>query len=364
VPANLAANVDVNANLSVTFSEAINQSDFNVDLAPVVTLGEPVWSNGGKTVTFDPPAPLTDDTQYTFTIFPDGVFDLAGNGIVGVHTVQFTTAATLAGGSIAGTVAGDPGTPAANPSGTTVVAVDSSPFNGEPFNVFGSTKVAANYNYSVLYLVDGTYSIVGAKDTNGDGNLDPFTGDAVGGFGVDIDNADLVPDSIAVAGGAHVTGKNFALFDPSTASGTVQYTGSATGEHAIRVGLFDTTGFSTDDEPIAGTEALGIDHEWLINSFESGFTGDDFYVGAYMDVNDSGFFEPLTDPAGFYGGLPAPTAVHVSNGTDVTGIVVHITDPTPGITAPASIIWPKAKHNAVFQRLVDIVRQSQQQVSR
>ncbi|HET6463217.1 MAG TPA: Ig-like domain-containing protein, partial [Candidatus Krumholzibacteria bacterium] len=218
VPANLAAGVDVNSDLSLTFSEAINQSDFNVEIAPDAGDGVATWSNGGKTVTFNPTAPLATDTQYTFSIFNDGVFDLAGNGIVGVTTVKFTTATTLAPGSIAGAVTGDAGTPAANPSGAVVIATDASPFNGDPFHTFGSTKVPASYNYSILYLVDGTYYIVSVKDSNGDGDLDPSNGDAIGGFGVDVPLNDLDPDAIEVAGGAHVTGKNFALYDPSTAS--------------------------------------------------------------------------------------------------------------------------------------------------
>ena len=66
VPANLAAGVDVNSDLSLTFSEAINQSEFNVEIVPDAGDGVATWSNGGKTSTFNPRAPLLDDTQYTF----------------------------------------------------------------------------------------------------------------------------------------------------------------------------------------------------------------------------------------------------------------------------------------------------------
>lgn len=362
VPANLAAGVDVNADLSLTFSEAINQNEFNVELAPDAGDGVATWSNGGKTVTFNPTAPLTVDTQYTFTIFPNGVFDLAGNGIVGVHTVQFTTAATLAGGSIGGTVTGDPGTGANDPTGAQLIATDSNPFNQETFHVFGSNTVAGNNTYNVLYLPDNLYYIITVMDTNHDGDLDPSSGDAVGGFGVDIPNNDLDPDSIAVAGGAHVTGKNFAMFDPASVSGTVTYTGELTGP--VLVGLFDTNGFSIDDTPIAGTDAFGIDNEWIINQLDSGFTEDTVYVGAFMDVNLNGDYDPASEPAGFYGGLPTPTSVSLSNGVDRTGIVVPISDPVPGLIVTAPVLWPKAKHNPAFQRLVDMVRQSQQQASR
>jgi len=370
VPANLAAGVDVNADLSLTFSEAMDQENFLVELVPDPGDGVATWSNGGKTVTFNPAAALLDDTQYTFTIFPNGVFDLAGNGIVGVHTVQFTTASTLAGGSIGGTVTGDPGTGANDPTGEQLIVADGNPFSSA-VNVFGSATVAGNNTYNVLYLPDHLYYVITVMDTNHDGDLDPSSGDAVGGFGVDVANGDLDPDSIAVVGGAHVTGKNFAMYDPTTASGTVTYNGTAKGDYPIYVGLFDTNGFSITDEPLAATDAFGPEHDWLYNSGEGALAGGPFvegnyYIGAFMDINSSGSFEPLVDPAGFYGGLPAPTAVNLTNGADRTNIVIPISDPAPGLVVrgTASVVWPKAKPNASFQRLVDFVRQSQQQASR
>lgn len=367
VPANLAAGVDVNSDLSLTFSEAVNQSELDVRLVPEPVFGSVTWSNGGKTVTVNPGAPLQDNTQYTLTIFPNGVYDLAGNGFVGLKTVQFSTASSLAAGRIAGTISGDAGTPAADPTGATLIATDANPFNTDSFNVFGSAVVAGDNTYGVLYLPDGLYYILCVMDTNHDGDLDPTLGDAVGGFGVDVGQGDLDPDSIAVDGGAHVTGKNFAMFDPITVSGSLTYSGSANGP--VLIGLFDTTGFSLDDAPVAGTEAqFGVFGEWLYNSVDGGFTGpfveDSYYVGAFMDVNEDGDYQPASEPAGFYGGLPSPTAVNLTNGADRTGIVIPLTDPATNLLAPNAIVWPKAKPNAAFQRLVDLVRQGQQQASR
>ena len=367
VPANLAAGVDVNADLSLTFSEAIDQSDFTVELVPDPGDGVATWSNGGKTVTFNPTAALLDDTQYTFTIFPNGVFDLAGNGIDGVHTVQFTTATTLAAGSIGGTVTGDAGSGANDPTGAQLIVADGNPFNSV-VSIFGSGTVAGNNTYNVLYLPDNLYYVITVMDTNHDGDLDPSTGDAVGGFGVDVPNGDLDPDGIAVDGGAHVTGKNFAMYDPSTASGNVTYNGIFDGSAAVYVGLFDTAGFSPDATPVFGIATLGPDFAWSFNTAEGLFPEGDYYVGAFMDVTAPfGEYQPAFEPAGFYGGLPGPTVVHLSNGTDVHGIAFEVVD-VPGVPSPSSItssvIWPKAKHNAAFQRLVDFVRQSQQQASR
>jgi methionine-rich copper-binding protein CopC len=365
-PANLATYVNADANLSMTFSEAINQGNFNVQLVPDAGSGVATWSNGGKTVTFDPDASLLATQQYTLTIFPNGVLDLAGNGIVGLHTVTFTTGAQLASGSIGGIVTGDAGSAAADPTGATVIATDSNPLNSDVFGVFSSVKVAANDTYSTPYLPDGLYYIISVKDTNGDNDLDPTSGDAIGAYGVNVATADLSPDSIAVDAGAHVTGKNFTLFDPSTASGTVQYTGAAQGDYPILVGLFDTSGFSIDDSPVVGTDAFDVDHKWSFNTLDGAFPEDNYYVGAFMDINTNGNYDPAIDPAGFYGGLPTPTTVDLENGHDNTGIVIQITDPPAMVNAPATagMVWPKAKHNAVFQRLSEIVRQSQLQASR
>jgi methionine-rich copper-binding protein CopC len=362
-PANLATNVDVNANLSLTFSEPINQTESTVQLTPDPGEGVPTWSDGGKTVTFDPIAPLLADQQYTLTIYPNGVFDLSGNGIAGLHTVVFTTGSSLAAGSIAGTITGDPGSEAADPTGATVIAADGKPFGGA-FNILGSTKVAGNNTYTISHLPDGNYWLLSILDTSGDGNLDPSSGDAIGAYGVNFTIADLNPDSVAVAGGAHVTGINWTMIDPSAITGTVSYSGTAQGDFPVFVGLFDTSNFSPTDSPVAGTEAFGAEHAWGFNTLDQPLADDTYYVGAYMDVNINGNYDPATDPAGFYGGLPAPTALNISNGHDISGIVIPIADPVTAANSSVHLAWPAAKHNAQFQRLSDAVRQAQLQASK
>ena len=362
-PANLATGVDVNANLSLTFSEAVNQSEFNVQLAPDPGDGVATWSNGGKTVTFDPTAPLLADQQYTLTIYPLGVTDLAGNGINGLHTVVFTTASSLAPGSIAGTITGDPGSEASDPTGATVIAADGRPFESA-FNILGSTKVAGNNTYTISHLPDGFYWLLSVLDTSGDGNLDPSDGDAIGAYGADFATSDLDPDSVAVTEGSHLTGINFTMIDPSAISGTVVYTGAAKGDYPVFVGLFDTSGFSSTDEPVAGTEAFGVEHVWGFNTLDQLLADDTFYAGAFMDLNNNGTFDAGSDPSGFYGGLPTPTSLNISNGHDISGIVIPISDPAPPANASLSQTWPAAKHNAVFQRMCDAVRQAQLQASK
>ena len=361
VPANLATNVDVNANLSLTFSEAVNQIEFDVALTPDPGNGVPTWSNGGKTVTFDPDAALLDNQQYTLTIFPDGVRDLAANGFVGVKTVIFTTGSALTDGSIAGTITGDPGSGISDPTGATVIAPTSSPVNGGDFDIVSSTIVAANNTYTLSHLPDGDYFPFAIKDTNDDGNLDPSSGDAIGAYGIDFALGDQDPDSVIIVGGNHATGVSFPMIDPSAITGTVEYSGTyADGFYPVFIGLFDTTGFDPSDVPVVGTEAFYPGFvEWGFNTLDYvELVDDDYYVGAFMDVNDNGTFEQGVDPSGFYGGFPAPTALHISNGNDIAGIVITLTDPLTA-NSSASVAWPSTKHNAKFQRLCDVVRQSQ-----
>jgi hypothetical protein len=368
IPGNLATYVDVNTDLSLTFSEALDQLFFDVDLTPNPG-GIATWTNGGKTLNFDPAAPLLDDQQYTFTIekmertriLEIGVRDLAGNGFVGLKTVVFTTGAALEAGSIAGTIAGDPGTGANDPTGALVVAATGSILDGDDdFLVLGSAIVAGNNTYTLAHLPDDVYYPLAIMDTSGDGNLDPSYGDAIGVYGINFRLGDISLDSVTVAGGSHVTGVNFPLFDPSAISGTVQYSGTyAEGSYPLFVGLFDTSNFDPLDLPVAGTQVFWPDFpEWAFNTLDQLLIDDDYYVGAFLDVNFTGAYDPGVDPAGFYGGFPAPTAVHIEDGSDVTGIVITLLDPLAS-TLSAGVTWPVAKHNAAFQRLCEAVRESQ-----
>jgi methionine-rich copper-binding protein CopC len=353
-PTNNATNVDVNTNLSLTFSEAVNQLEFNVVATPDPGDGEATWSNGGKTVTFDPLDPLFDDQQYVLTIYPGGVLDLAGNGIEGLHQVVFTTGSALETGRIAGTMAGDAGTAAADPTGATVIATSGIPFEGE-FDIAGSAIVAGNNTYNVQHLADDVYYLISVLDTNDDGNLDPGDGDAIGAYGVNFFTMDFEPDSVEVVGGAAVTGINFALFDPSAITGSISYSGAyAEGFWTVYVGLFTTTDFNA--EPFAGANAYWPEYPlWGFNSLDQTLPDDTYYVAAFIDVNSNASYDPATDPAGAYGGIMSPTPLNVANGSDHTGIVIPLVDPLIA-SATASVTWPTSKQNAKFQRLCDAVR--------
>jgi hypothetical protein len=244
-----------------------------------------------------------------------------------------------------------------------VVAADGKPFGGAEFNILGSTKVAANNTYTISHLPDGLYWLLSVLETSGDGILDPSDGDAVGAYGVNFATLDMNPDSVAVTEGSHVTGINFTMHDPSAITGTVTYTGAVKGDYPVLVGLFDAIGFSPTDLPVAGTDAFGVAREWGFNTLDQPLPDGNYYVGAFMDTNTNGDLDP-GEPSGFYGGLPAPTAIHIANGNDISGIVIPISDPLTAANSSVNVAWPAAKHNAAFQRMCDVVRQAQLQASK
>lgn len=360
-PVNNAINVNVSANLLLTFSEAVNAELFDVTLVPDPGEGTATSSNGGKTITFDPVAPLLDNQQYVLTIYPNGVLDLAGNGIEHLHTVTFTTGSTLESGAITGTIAGDAGSAAADPTGATVFAADGVPF-GDEFNILGSTTVAGNDTYTVSHLGDGTYYLIGVLDTNHDGNFEPGTGDAVGGYGIDVGTQDFEADSVVIDGGTHATGINFSIYDPSAITGLVTYSGVySEGEYYAYVGLFEADGFDPQNpgEPIAFGDAYWPDfREWGISTIDQPIPDGDYYVGAFLDVIVNGGLDLGEEPIGLFGG-DNPQVVHIANGSDHSAIVIPLRDPLIPIHQAATIAWPARKHNPKLEHLLEMIRKAE-----
>lgn len=365
-PSNQQTNVDVNSNLVLTFSEAVDQYDFEVMITPNPGDGVPLWSNEGRTITFDPYDPLQDDTQYNLFIIPGGVRDLSGNGIEDLVTIRFSTGAGFESGSFVGTVSGDPGTQAANPAGTIVIAPDELPFvSQDEFDILGSGIVGSGGHYTVSALPDGAYWPTGVMDSNGDGELDPDHGDAIGAYGIDIRQWDMTPDSVVISGGNRVTDVDFPMFDHSVLVGTFSYSGTAIGTYQVFIGAFDVNGFDINNlgPPDFGTEEWWpYEDEFMMSEMETvDFAPGHYYVGAYMDLDGNQDYDPVTEPAGFYGGVPSPTAVDLTGGRDGLGIHITLADP-PTVTSSAQVTWGASGKKNVewFKRLSAIVRQATQ----
>lgn len=345
-PANLATNVGVNANISLTFSEAINPLEADVQVIPDPGDGVVAWSNSGKTVTFDPQWPLWDDLQYSIAVLPNAVRDLAGNGNTEVFVAVFSTGSTIGSGSFAGTLTGDPTSDfAGDPTGALVIAANPFPFASDEFSVFGDDVVANNDTYDIGNLHDGAYYPVAAMDTNGDDEIDPEKGDAVGAYGANLAVGDFVPDSVLVNGGNRTLNVDFPLFDPNAISGTVAYDGIHSFEyHEFGIGVFDTTAFDPQSLPDYGTFAFWpYEREWAVDELGTGLADGVYYVGAYLDANDNFQFD-AGDPAGFYGG-DTPIPVRIESGSDAVGVVITLEDPLTAMVS-GGVAWPRPANRA------------------
>jgi methionine-rich copper-binding protein CopC len=115
-PADEAANVPVNSNIVVTFSEAVQRGAGTIVLhdaaGHVVASYDAATSSNiaisGATLTIDPSADLAPGTAYAVDFAPGSVVDLSGNAYAGTTTYNFTTAAgTAPPGSITGTSGDD-----------------------------------------------------------------------------------------------------------------------------------------------------------------------------------------------------------------------------------------------------------------
>ena len=362
-PSDGEQNVDVNANLILNFSEAV-ESYFEALITPNPGDGVSTWSDEGRTVTFDPDEPLQDDTQYYLLITPGAIRDLAGNGIEDAVTILFSTGSGFVAGSFVGTVSGDPGTQAVNPAGTIVIAPTVPPTENQgQFDVPGSGVVGSGGSYSVSSIPDGVYYPIGVMDSNGNGKLDPDLGDAVGWYGVDVRQLDITPDSVTISGGNRATDVDFPMFDQSALAGIFSYSGTVVGVYKVFIGAFDVNGFDINNLGPAdfGTDELWpYEDEFTMNEMSTGyFVPGNYYVGAYMDLDGNEEYDAASEPAGFYGGVPIPTAVELTGGRDALEVRITLEDPAGGFSSTPGPWGSSGKKNAEwFKRLSAIVRQA------
>lgn len=354
-PADEATNVSVYTALQIEFSEAIDPNSLgegSILMTPEPGDGIVTWINGGTTLNFEPNDPLLDDTAYTLIIIEGAVRDLAGNPLSGNYQMTFTTGSSLPIGGYSGTIAGDPNsTAAADPEGALSIAfmVNMIGWEGEgPPPIGGFDEVASNGSYSIEHLEDGTYWPGVMMDTDGNGEIDPDYGDAIGMYGVDFATleGEPEPDSLEIAGGATHTGIDFGIYDPIAIWGRVEYGGTLyTGDlyaYNYVVALFDTNTFDPMNlEPDYYTVPRNIvyDDEFRFHEFQDGLVDGTYYIGAFMDINYNGDYDPATDPAGFLGVGYEMTPVTVENGEDSgDGIVVILQDPEPTTQSSAQTV--------------------------
>ena len=353
-PPNGATNVSLTTRLSLTFSEPMDRTNFRWEQVPDMLFDQYEWSDDGRTLnmTLRDYDPLNENRQYSLFFFPGEVYDLGGNTIA-MQSVIFTTGTELERGSIKGRVMGHLGTDAAEPAGTIVFAET---WWGS-YN-FGIAEL--NDTYVVPNLEWGGYVVHGFLDSNRDGYISVYSGDALGGYGADIPGKDYDLDFIPLPEGRHASEVDFSLFDPTAAYGIVTYTGEPLEPwRPVNVGLFKSRADAMSlTNPVAVSHgSWPYDEVWLFNNFYQDFDEDDYYVAGYIDVDSSRTYDPGTDLVGAYGGISSPTAIHMVGGKDHYVLDIPMGAPTVG--ASAAMTWPEPRFNSKFRQLADRVSKHQ-----
>jgi hypothetical protein len=347
-PTNKTVFVDPGTQLSFSFSEPMDP--YSVRLRPHVKSAAVRWSNGGRKVTYE--TTWDPGLQYTIQIRPGDMRDFAGNVSTQLFTLVFSTGNALKTGRFSGTITGDADSPAASdPAGALVFAGPTS-----PYDLFTSVvaMVGPNRAYEFQHLPGATYFPFCVKDSNHDGLFQPAYGDAIGIYGITDWWASQPPLTVSISDAPPVSAIDFTLYDPTAVYGLINYDTSI--EALIRVGLFDTSNFdpATSVPVVSIVAQLNGTWDYIINSLDTGPIADGaYYVAAYRDSNNNGFFDPSVDPFGVYGGA-TPVASHVGNGEDTPNANLDLE--ILAIPAHARAIrWPDARPRDHLKRFVDAI---------
>jgi hypothetical protein len=357
-PADGETTVPLNANLIITFSEAIDPNSMteSIIMTPDPGQGIPLWQNGNTRLTFNPDAPLLAGTAYAIIIPPGSVKDLAGNPLSGGATASFTTGSALPSGAFTGIVTGDPSSiRASDPAGAWLIAFmigidELSELEGSP-PAGGSSTVGAMGIYTVSNLPDDVYYPFAILDSNVDGIVEPMMGDAVGVLGVDYASGDLDYDSITVAGGNTITDCDFPLYDFVAIMGTVNYEGTVhiltLPGYRYTVGAFDTATFDTAGGlPVPDFFNEGDwfiqNPDYALSEFEDSLQPGTYFIGAYLDTDDNGKYDESIDLITFYADGANLLPVTVTGGNDQFDIDMVFEDPVIRSPYPA-VRWPAGR---------------------
>jgi hypothetical protein len=160
-PANGQSGVAINSDITVTFSEPMDQATITtstVTLAPTSAPGSPVaasiaYNAATNTVTLNPTDDLANNTSYTITV-TTGVKDVAGNALAATSSSTFTTIADTTPPTVTGTSPSSGATNVATSSLITVTfseSMDASTINLTTFTVkdnVTSTNIAGTVSYN------------------------------------------------------------------------------------------------------------------------------------------------------------------------------------------------------------------------
>jgi len=352
-PAPGETNVGLSPVISISFSEPMDTGSVadNFGVSGYSGYLNLSWSGAGMASSLDVSfaTSLTADTTYTATLLPFAE-DQEGTSLGVPSSVTFSTGASLATGSVSGTIDDDPASAYDDDLEDTIVALFDHPFyyTDGPAPLITYCDSLGAYHFS--YVAPGVYYLLALQDTNGDGETggpDAIleAGDSLGIY--DDITADPIESgftSVVVTASA-VTGIDFSLLDPEAIVGDVSYAGVDTTTASISdayTGAF-TSGDLTKD-PLYGYQSRWDDSSqfdpdariwhYAINAFfETGarMAFGNYYIGAYIDLNGNGDFDPDLDLDGDYeDGEPAgifPGAVLINTiGQDAVNIDITAYD--------------------------------------
>jgi len=186
-----------------------------IEIFPADSSGEPqgdiILSPDSTTVTVQD-LPLTPDTK--FVVLLTGARSAAGEPLDRPYGFTFTTGDSLPEGSVSGTVSVPPG----DPGGTAVGLFYQPPFgpgdddddDGGPDLEAGAIVPLSSDTFTVDFVPEGDYFVLGFKDVNQDGNFE-FPGDAFGAYDAD---GDSLADKITLKEGDSLTDIDVAIEIP------------------------------------------------------------------------------------------------------------------------------------------------------
>ncbi|MFA4836165.1 MAG: carboxypeptidase regulatory-like domain-containing protein, partial [Dehalococcoidia bacterium] len=188
---------------------------------------------------------------------------------------------------------------------------------GNPFPIVwvASVSIGAPGSYTFPCVPPGTYHVFAWRDINGDGQWG--NNEPQGYYGLAQTPFD---GSVAVSAGQQVSGINFSIYDPTTISGTVTYSGTRiTHPENYNIYLHAHRGF-VDENAWGSISGPG---DYTLDSVAAGT----YEIDSFLDADGSGGWPPTVgDPVG--GNQWIPTIVVI--GQPINDVDIAIDDTAPG----------------------------------
>ena len=175
VPSNLSTNVALQTTIKIAFSAPLDTTKAFTQFTGYITSIDTVvgqWYSANRDTLFMN-VRLAPSHSY-FIVF----YWAPGQGSFATpYGIQFTTGSSFTGTTVSGTVtSASLGVTGAG----AVVGLSDRPIAGQGPHFVAGTISNGSGNFTIPYVPNGTLYPVAAKDVNGDGNIDPNSGDAVG----------------------------------------------------------------------------------------------------------------------------------------------------------------------------------------